>query len=107
MNTAWDLAVQGMEAAADHAERENEGWNQMAFEAFVRYVAAVKEPFMTEEVRWYAEALGVPEPPDNRAWGAVAMRAKRAGLIVSTGYAPQKSVNTHRSPKTLWKSVLQ
>lgn len=107
MSTAWDLAVQGMNAAADHAERENEGWNRMAYEAFVRYVAAVKEPFMTEDVRSYAEALGVPEPPDKRAWGAVTTRAKRAGLIVSLGYAPQQSVNAHKAPKTLWKSALQ
>ena len=107
MSTAWDLAVEGMEAAAAHAERDTEGWNRMAYEAFVRYAHASKEPFMTEEVRWYAEALGVPEPPDNRAWGAVAMKARRAGLIVSLGYAPQQSVNAHKAPKTLWKSVLQ
>lgn len=107
MSKAWDLAVQGMEAAADHAERETEGWNTMAFEAFVRYVAAIKEPFMTEDVRNYAEALGMPEPPDKRAWGSVAMRAKKAGLIVSMGYAPQQSLNSHKAPKTLWKSVLQ
>ena len=105
MSKGWDLAVEGMNNAAAHAERDNEGWNRMAFEAFVKYASATAEPFMTEEVRWYAEALGIPEPPDNRAWGSVAMRAKHAGLVYSVGYAPQKSVNTHRSPKTLWKSV--
>ena len=107
MSLAWDLAVEGMNNAAAHAERETEGWNRMAFEAFVRYVNAVSEPFMTEDVRNYAEALGMPEPPDKRAWGAIAMKAKRAGLIVSLGYAPQQSVNAHKAPKTLWKSVLQ
>lgn len=107
MSLAWDLAVEGMNNAADHAERETEGWKAMAFGSFVRYAAATKEPFMTEDVRWYAEALGVPEPPDNRAWGAVAMRVKKAGLIVSMGYAPQKAVNAHKAPKTVWKSVMQ
>lgn len=104
MSEAWNLALEGMENAAAHAERESEGWNRMAFEAFVRYVTAVKHPFMTEDVRCYAEALGMPEPPDKRAWGSVAMRAKKAGLIVSLGYAPQQSVNAHKAPKTLWKA---
>jgi hypothetical protein len=106
MSKAWDLAVQGMEAAAAHAERDTEGWNKMAYEAFVRYVTTIKHPFMTEDVRCYAEALGMPEPPDKRAWGSVAMRAKRAGLVVSLGYAPQQSANAHKAPKTLWKSAL-
>jgi len=104
MSKAWDLAVAGMEAAARHADSEHEGWQRMAYEAFVRYAVSTSEPFMTEEVRWYAEALGVPAPPDNRAWGAVAMRAKRAGVIHSIGYAPQKATNAHKAPKTLWKS---
>lgn len=106
MSLAWDLAVEGMNAAAANAERDTEGWNKMAFEAFVRYVMDVKHPFMTEDVRCFAEAMGMPEPPDKRAWGSVAMRAKKAGLIVSLGYAPQQSVNAHKAPKTLWKAVI-
>ena len=106
MSLAWDLAVEGMTAAAANAERDTEGWNQMAVESFVRYVMDVKHPFMTEDVRCFAEALGMPEPPDKRAWGAIAMKAKRAGLIVSLGYAPQQSVNAHKAPKTLWKAVI-
>ncbi len=105
MSLAWDLAVDGMNNAAAHAERETEGWNRMTYEAFVRYVMEIKHPFMTEDVRCYAEALGMPKPPDKRAWGSVAMKAKRAGLIVSMGYAPQQSVNAHKAPKTLWKAV--
>lgn len=107
MSKAWDLAVQGMEAAAAHAEREHEDWNRMAYAAFVRYALTQKDTFMTEEARWYAEACGVPEPPDNRAWGAVTMRAKRAGLIVSAGYAPQKDVSAHKAPKTMWRTITQ
>ena len=106
MSLAWDLAVESMNAAAANAERDTEGWNKMAFEAFARYVMDVKHPFMTEDVRCYAEALGMPEPPDKRAWGSVAMKAKRSGLVVSMGYAPQQSVNAHKAPKTLWKAVV-
>ena len=105
MMKGWELAKEGMEAAADHAEREHEGWKMMAYALFLRYAAATREPFMTEQVRWYAEGLGLEPPPDKRAWGAIAVKAKKAGYVRSIGYAPQKADNAHGAPKTLWKSL--
>lgn len=99
----WDLAERGMMAAVEHANRETENWSTRASVMFATYVSLHPgETFMTEDVRDWAEAVGMPTPPDRRAWGAVAMAARRAGLIKSLGYAPQKSANAHRAPKTLW-----
>lgn len=102
----WDLAEMGMAAAVAHANRETEDWSTRAASLFTEYVALHPgETFMTEDVRQWAEAIGLPPPPDRRAWGAVAVAAKRNGLVRSLGYAPQKSANAHRAPKTLWVSA--
>lgn len=99
----WDLAERGMAAAVANANRESEDWSVRAASLFAEFVSLHPgESFMTEDVREWAEAIGLPKPPDRRAWGAVAIAAKRNGLVRSLGYAPQKSANAHRAPKTLW-----
>lgn len=102
-----ELARQGAETgmllAAAHAERVREGWNEEALSFFRLYASShQREPFLTEDVRAWAEKMGFESPPDNRAWGAVARRAALQGLIRKMGYAAQKSATCHNSPKTLW-----
>ena len=100
----WDLAERGMAAAVSNANRKSEDWSIRAASLFAEFVASLRpgDTFMTEDVRQWAETIGLPPPPDKRAWGAVAVAAKRNNLIRSLGYAPQKSANAHRAPKTLW-----
>lgn len=89
------------QACADAADRHNPGWVAAAFEAFVAY-AILRGPergFTTEDVR--AAATTVPPAPDGRAWGAVAQRAKREGVVIPCGWRLVQSSNG--SPKTLWK----
>lgn len=103
MELAWQGAQAGMMAALDHANRESVDWGTSATQFFTNYTMQFGEtPFMTEDVRDWAEENGLPPPPDRRAWGAIAIAAKRAGLVKSMGYAPQKSANSHGAPKTLW-----
>lgn len=100
---AWDLAQQGMSAALANANKNVSDWGERAANLFGCYVELHGDkPFMTEDVRDWSEKQGLPPPPDRRAWGAIAVAAKKAGRIRSLGYAPQKSLNAHRAPKTLW-----
>jgi hypothetical protein len=93
----------GMQRAADHADRESEGWSDLAYGFLVDYVAANRgRAFMAEDVRSRAEAEGLPAPPDNRAWGSVISRAARRRIINRIGYGAQKSVSCHCSPKSIW-----
>jgi len=95
----------GMQCAADHADRESEGWTDRAYVFLVDYVAANRgRAFMAEDVRASAEAEGLPPPPDNRAWGSVVSRAARLRIIKRIGYGAQKSVTCHCSPKSIWVS---
>lgn len=102
-----DLAQQGAETgmllAASHAEREDEGWIETATTLFKLYAKFHPDGFMTEDVRTWADKLGIPQPPDQRAWGLVATRLSREGYIKADGYGRQRSANCHRAPKTIWK----
>jgi hypothetical protein len=81
--------------AADHA---GDDWKQSAFDAFCSY-ARQHESFTVEEVR---NASKVPQPPTNKAWGAIAIRARDAGIVVAAGLV---KVARGRMVATLWRAV--
>lgn len=76
-------------------------WNEAAFNLLRIFAASVQE-FMTEDARAYALQCGLTKPHDNRAWGAVTVRAIKAGVISKCGYAPSKT--GHMRPMPVWKS---
>jgi hypothetical protein len=87
------------ERAADHA---GEAWKDRAYRAFVAF-AASRKTFTTEEAR---ESCGhVGDPPDRRAWGAIALRAKRDGKVKAIGFATSKNPRVHGSVCTLWATI--
>lgn len=102
-----DLAQQGAETgalvAASHADRQVDDWSVVALLLFKYYARMHPEGFMTEDVRAWADKIGVEPPPDNRAWGWVAKKLASEGEIYAAGYDKQKSANCHASPKTVWK----
>lgn len=102
-----DLARQGATTgatlAAAKADRTSPGWSVEAREVFLLYARMHRDGFMTEDVRQWAQKLGMSEPPDNRAWGYVALRLSKDGVIESVGYGRQRSSTCHGSPKTIWK----
>jgi hypothetical protein len=104
--TARDIAAArrdtGIARASDHARRVDPAWLEKAL-GYVRLHAMVATAFLTEDVRAMAEADGLPDPPDGRAWGAVMRTAKHRGIVRAAGYAPAKSSNL--SPKVWWAAV--
>lgn len=91
----------GIERAVTHADAVSKLWSERAYRWFVIYARTHAE-FMSEQAREYAEANGLPAPSDKRAWGGVAQRALREGIVERIGYAPANSSN--RSPKCLYRS---
>ena len=96
------LAIDGMNQALEHAEEVYENWGDHAFEMLKRYPG---EQFMAEDVREWAESMGFPSAPSNRAWGGVIARARRAGIIRRIGYRAVNNPKAHRTPATLWGRV--
>ena len=88
-------------ASADRADKELGDWTGKAAALFAEFAKQTAHPFLTEDARRYAESNGLSEPPDGRAWGHVAKRCQKEGIIVSAGFGSAKSSNG--SPKVLWK----
>lgn len=103
--TADDLAQDGMDRAVGHANRTSPEWSQRAFEILTSY-ASIHFEFMTEDVRNWAEKLGLPQAPSARAWGAVAIRASRENVIRKEGYRKTQNPLAHGTPATLWHSQI-
>ncbi len=90
----------GIRASVDHADREVIGWSDEAVALVRLFAVGHIGEFLTENVREWAYASGLPLPPDGRAWGAVMRRAERFGYVRAVGYRAARSSNL--SPKVLW-----
>lgn len=96
------LKLEGIAQAAKSAEENSPGWNVEALKYVRNYH---KQRFMAEEIREWAHECGLPEPPSARAWGAVIVTAKNAGLIKHAGYAAVENPKAHRTPASVWEKV--
>ena len=97
--SAADLAMQGMNQAAEHADAEIPGWTHQAFD-MLKLFAARHFEFMGEDVRKWAHDEGFPQPPDRRAWGHVIQRGVRDGV----GYRKTRIPPAHATPRAIWRS---
>lgn len=96
---AWrDAAVeQAVQAAGPD-------WCEQAYTVFCAHALEFAS-FSTCQVRAAATRAGLAtrEP---RAWGAVAMRAARAGVVRHGGYVASSSPLGHLAPVSLWHSAI-
>jgi hypothetical protein len=99
--SAEELRDKGISQAEDHANRDYFGWSEQAYSFLVTF-ARMNPVFQAEDVRGAAEGI-VPQPPSERAWGGVIVRARKEGLIERTGYAPVKNPKAHKTPAAVWK----
>lgn len=93
----------GMRQAITHADREKELWSMMANDCFFMFIRNVEGAFLVEDIRRYAKKLGLPDPPSNRAWGAIIKKEAKAGTVVFKGYAKTSNPKAHRTPAALWE----
>lgn len=100
-NTAKARRDRGMARAVEHANRTQPGWQDLALDAFRAY--AVTHPsFTTEQVR--TASTSVQQPPDKRAWGHVARRACKEGIVQKIGMVQAKSPTVHCMYVSLYES---
>ena len=98
---ALERRDQGVERSASHANRVESEWTGQALGMLTAYASQVGRPFLIEEARAYAEAHGLPLPPDARSWGAVERRDTAKNRIRKVGEAPAASSNA--SLKVQWE----
>jgi hypothetical protein len=97
------LRDDGIDRAISHAGHE---WAARAYGYFIEYAArvGVHTEFQTEDVRQWAESIGFARPPDPRSWGAVAVRARRAGITKKVGNGPAKAARVHCGLVSIWRA---
>lgn len=94
----------GIQSSLDHANRVETEWSGQALGLLIAYAAKhFPAAFLVEDARAWAESVGLPLPPDDRAWGGVTRRAKGKRRIENTGSTGIGKKN--KSPKPLWRYV--
>jgi len=81
----------------------NNEWSATAYSFLLSYMID-KTSFMIEDVR-NASAGFIAEPLSKRAWGGIAVRAARAGIIKGMGHENVKNPKAHKTPATIWKVI--
>lgn len=99
--TGKELRDLGIQQSIDNANTKIENWSEIAYNFLLDYVKNHPE-FMIEDLR-NASIGSVPVPPSNRAWGGVAVKAVKAGIIERKDFRNVKNPKAHYTPATLWK----
>lgn len=100
-------ALEGMERAADHADRANGfdsgRWREEALN-FLFAFARGNRYFISENVSAASRVAELTQPPTDRAWGPVYKDAQKHGYIVQDGSG--KSARRHNSICPRWRSLI-
>lgn len=103
------LKQQGIEQAINHADSIPPfNWSDKAYNFLTSWLGTVPVgySFMAEDVRVLAEKRNVvPVPPSKRSWGAILLKARKEGLIISNGINVVKNPQAHRCFATLWIKI--
>lgn len=97
----------GIQTAINHANSVNTGWSEKAFKMFCEWLAGWQPgyKFTIEQFRQIAQIRGLPDPPHARAFGSLAVRAKKAGLINSNGTVKVRNPKAHCANANQWIKV--
>jgi hypothetical protein len=103
---AKKITEEAIQAGVDHANAIHECWSDVAFDFFKGY-AEINPRFMTEDVRMASKGL-VPEPPTARAWGWIALKAAKAGIVHNKNRETDKvkNIRAHHANAAVWKSLI-
>lgn len=102
--TARSAGELGMGSALRHAEHRLVDWPDRAY-AFLLAFAKQHETFQSEDVSDASKRdPSFPQPPTDRAWGSLYVKAQNAGVIEPHGMA--RSRRRHASVCILWRSTV-
>ena len=96
------LADVGIAEAAAGSESEHPDWQQQALE-FFRIFNDSDDLFMTEDVRFWAEAEGLETPLCKQSWGNVTRAARKKGWIIPAAPGHSKNPKCHSGLQNRWR----
>ena len=106
-NKGEHLKNEGITAAIENADRHNYNWSISAYNLLKAFLKTEKseQKFMAEDIRTFADNMLLENPPSNRAWGAIIIKAKKEKLIIFAGYNQVKNPKAHMANAGLWEKV--
>ncbi len=112
MNEQFDIEFgkklrdEGIERAINHADRKISQWQEIAYEHFLLWLRKMPrgERFMIEDFRKHM-GTHLVEPPSLRAYGALAVRGAKDGVIENVGYGKVSNSKAHRTPAAIWQRL--
>ncbi len=101
MQLAFATEIQARDAALTQVEQAaNIAW-KVAAHAAVQFLAQTQRSFTADDVT----QLVIFPTRENRALGAILMRAKREGLIKHVGYCRSQRPGNHGGPRSVWVGI--
>lgn len=92
----------GIQTAIDHANSDNPGWSEKAFEEFKRFLVINPGEFMAEQFRCHCAVIDFPLPPHARAFGGIIRKASNAGIIKFVRYQQVSNPKAHACFASVW-----
>lgn len=99
--SGFDLRDEGINKAITNADKVHESWSQKAYNLLITYIQRQDRPWLAEKFREDTKYL-LPAPPSKRAFGAIIVKAVKAGLIKRVGYEQVTNPKAHRATASLW-----
>lgn len=98
---------EGIERAKAHADAVDLGWSEKAYQMLCDWLSGwpAGYKFQMEDFRKIAQIRGLPDPPSARAFGSLAVRARKANLIKSNGPKPTSGVTAHSCYANEWQKI--
>lgn len=100
-------AQNGIDQAAEAADRHCTGWTERAFEFVKEFAEQMRGrgPYIGHDIVKASLQTDLPQPINSKAWGRPIQRAARARIIRKTerGYAPDP--NRHANPVPEWETA--
>jgi hypothetical protein len=101
-----ELRDAGIAQAVASAEELTPNWNETVYGYFLVWLALKEQgfEFLIEDFRVHISEI-VPQPPSNRVYGAISVRAFKEGRIAKSGFRQVKNSKAHACSANLWKKV--
>ena len=100
-----ELAEEGIRKSVEHAEDVVPEWRERAFDWVQKY-AQWHRSLTIEDVKALAYERGLERPPAEGAWGAITIRARKAGIIRFDTYRESANASQHMKPVRVWHSLV-
>jgi len=101
--TGEELRNGGIQVALDSAEIRQIGWKEQAYSVLEGYIKSHMGEFMCEHVRKYAKEISdLSDPPSERAWGGIFLKASRKKLIRFVRHQKVTNPKAHCAFASVW-----